>query len=191
MELTQDNIDLISKIVKNDRKFSGNEDLYDDFVSEACQRSATIFQAIDNKSTLETYLRRVVTTSIISVLKNSGRLRRSHTGYMTTKEEVTEPPILDKKINYSTVNVSYDNVVVPANPEEIAIKNEILEFVAETIKKIDAKQPDEKYLQIYKMRYNDSMTQKEIASEIGISQSEVSKRLYGLIAMVKKELDEQ
>ena len=193
MELTQDNINLIGQIVKNDRKYSGNEDLYDDFLNEACKRSASIFGAIDNEATLETYLRRVVTTSIVNVLKDSGRLRRTKTGYMSTKEIVTEAPIIEApvKVDYSTYVVNYDNIIVPENPEDVAIKNEILAFVAETIKKIDFEEPEEKYLPIYKMRYNDGMTQKEIAQELGLSQSEISKRLYGLIEKVKSELDEQ
>lgn len=194
MELTQDNINLIGQIVKNDRKYSGNEDLYDDFLNEACKRSVSIFGAIDNEATLETYLRRVVTTSIVNVLKDSGRLRRTKTGYMSTKEVVTEAPVsqvVEQKPDYSSCVVSYDGIVIPESPEDVAIKNEILAFVAETIRKIDQEQPDEMYMQIYTMRYNDGLTQKEIASELGISQSEVSKRLYGLIGKVKGELDEQ
>lgn len=191
MELTQDNINLIGKIIKSDRKYAGNDDLYDDFLNEACQRSVSIFGAIDNKATLETYLRRVVTTSIINVLKASGRLRRSKTGYMSTNEVVTEAPIVENKADYSSYSVNYDDVLVPDSPEDIAIKNDILQFVAATIRKIDSEEPDEKFMQIYVMRYNDGMTQKEIASSLGISQSEVSKRLYGLISRVKSELDEQ
>ena len=55
MELTQDKIDLISKVIKNDRKYPNNEDLYDDFFNETCKRSVSILDAIDNESTLETY----------------------------------------------------------------------------------------------------------------------------------------
>ena len=86
MELTQDKIDLISKIIKNDRKYSNNEDLYDDFFNETCKRSVGILEAVDSEATLEIYLKRVATTAIINVLKDSGRLRRSRTGYMSTKE---------------------------------------------------------------------------------------------------------
>ena len=76
MELAQDKIDLIEKLIKNDRKYSNNEDLYDDFFNETAKRSVSIMNAIDSESTLEAYLRRIVTTSIVSVLKDSGRLRR-------------------------------------------------------------------------------------------------------------------
>ena len=112
---------------------------------------------------------------------------------MSTKEVVTESPIVEVpvKTDYSTYVVSYDNIVVPESPEDVAIKKEILAFVAETIIKIDSEEPEEQYMQIYKMRYNDGMTQKEIAQELDLSQSEISKRLYGLIEKVKSELDEQ
>ena len=73
MELAQDKIDLIGKIIRNDRKYPNNEDLYEDFLSETCKRSVAIIGAIESEATLETYLKRVVTTSIINVLKDSGR----------------------------------------------------------------------------------------------------------------------
>ena len=55
MELTQDKIDLISRIIKNDRKYPNNEDLYEDFFNETCKRSVAILNAIDTESTLEAY----------------------------------------------------------------------------------------------------------------------------------------
>jgi len=205
VELTQDKIDLIAKIIRNDRKYSGNEDLYDDFFNETCQRSMTILDAVDNEVTLEAYLKKVATTSIINVLKDTGRLRRSKTGYMTTKEvpletvvqsqpdeAATEAPVFEaEKINYELYNVSYANISIPAGPEENAIRNEILDFVARTIQRIDKNEPDKKYLEIFVSRYQNGMTQKQISHQLGISQSEVSKRLFGLIDKVKSVLDEQ
>jgi RNA polymerase sigma factor (sigma-70 family) len=202
VELTQDKIDLIAKIIKNDRKYPNNEDLYDDFFNETCRRSMAIFDAVDNQATLEAYLKKVVTTSIINVLKDSGRLRRSKTGYMSTQEvpvssvvpeePATQAPVYDTdKIDYSAYNINYSNINVPPSPEENAIRNEILDFVASTIDKIDKSEPDKKYMDIFVHRYQNGMTQKQISHELGISQSEVSKRLFGLIDKVKSVLDEQ
>lgn len=202
VELTQDKIDLIAKIIKNDRKYPNNEDLYDDFFNETCRRSMAIFDAVDNQVTLEAYLKKVVTTSIINVLKDSGRLRRSKTGYMSTQEvpvssvvpeePATQAPVYDTdKIDYSAYNINYSNINVPPSPEENAIRNEILDFVASTIDKIDKSEPDKKYMDIFVHRYQNGMTQKQISHELGISQSEVSKRLFGLIDKVKSVLDEQ
>jgi len=268
VELTQDKIDLIGKIIKRDKKYSNNEDLFDDFFNETCKRSVAIFENLENESTIETYLRRVVTTAIINVLKDSGRLRRTRTSYVPTKEvsleslgsvgyseepavsvqksakssdlesimsesetqewlsdgvgiedietaelpaetyeEMTPDSVLDRVIedvapveetideakvispDYSTFNVSYLNVKIPKTPEDVAIQKEALEFVADTIKHIDQQNPEESYLQIYILRYDKGMTQSEIAQELGISQSEVSKRLFGLIDKVKKVIE--
>lgn len=186
MELAQEKIDLISRIIKNDRKYPNNEDLYDDFFNETCKRSVAILDAIDTESTLETYLRRVVTTSIINVLKDSGRLRRTRSGYMSTNEVALDD---SPSVDYSDVVISYSNVKIPENPEEIVIQKEILTFVADTIKKIDEEEPDKNYLHIYTLRYDKGMTQKEISEEIGISQSEISKRLYKLMEKVRDVIE--
>ena len=186
MELAQDKIDLISRIIKNDRKYPNNEDLYDDFFNETCKRSVAILDAIDTESTLETYLRRVVTTSIINVLKDSGRLRRTRSGYMSTNEVTLDD---SPSVDYSDVVISYSDVKIPENPEEIVIQQEILTFVPDTIKRIDDEEPDKNYLHIYTLRYDKGMTQKEISEEIGISQSEISKRLYKLMEKVRDVIE--
>lgn len=203
VEITQEKIDLISKIIRNDRKFANNEDLFEDFLNETCRRSASIINAIENPSTLEAYLRKVVTTSIISVLKDSGRLRRSKTGYMTTTEvplemaapvvEMTEAPTSAplSLADYNSFVAGYDNISIPLNPEENAIHNEVVDFIADTLERINEEEPEEKFLDIFILRYDKCLTQREMAEQLGISQSEVSKRIYGLIERVKKVLDEQ
>lgn len=188
MELTQDKIDLISKIIKEDRKYLNNEDLYDDFFNETCKRSMSIINVIDNEVTLSAYLRRIVTTSIITVLKDSGRLKRTKTGYMSTKEVLFDNPKVEEDLDYSSVNINYTGIKIPQTPEEIVIQKDILKYVSQTVKQIDSEYPDEQYLQMYILRYDKGMTQKEIASELNISQSEVSKRLYGLMDKVKSIL---
>lgn len=186
MELAQDKIDLISRIIKNDRKYPNNEDLYEDFLNETCKRSVAIINAIDSEITLEAYLKRIVTTSIINVLKDSGRLRRTRSGYMSTKEVTFET---SPAVDYSNVNISYSNIKIPESPEEIIIQKEILTFVADTIKKIDEENPDKNYLHIFTLRYDKGMTQKEIAEETGISQSEISKRLFKLMEKVRNAIE--
>ena len=166
VEITQEKIDLISKIIKNDRKFSNNEDLFDDFLNEACRRSASIISAIDNQSTLEAYLRKVVTTSIISVLKDSGRLRRSKTGYMTTTEvpiesvmpveDLTPAPTSEpvSLYDYTSFNPNYGSVSIPLNPEDNAIHNEVVNFVADTLERINEEEPEQKFMDIFILRYD-------------------------------------
>jgi len=181
VELAQEKIDLISRIIKTDRKFSDNEDLYDDFFNETCKRSVSIINAIESEVTLEAYMRRVVNTAIVNVLKDAGRLRRTRSGYMSTNETVQ----MASDADYSNVSVDYTSIKIPESPEDVAIQKEILEFVADTVIKLDKENPRKDYLHIYTLRYDKGMTQKEISEELGLSQSEVSKRLYRLMEKIR------
>lgn len=181
MELAQEKIDLISRIIKGDRKYPDNEDLYDDFFNETCKRSVSVINAIDSEITLEAYMRRIVNTAIVNVLKDAGRLRRTRAGYMSTNETTVDTSDID----YSNVSVDYASVKIPESPEDIVIQQEVLEFVADSVIRIDKENPGKDYLHIYTLRYDKGMTQKEISEELGLSQSEVSKRLFQLMEKVR------
>ena len=66
------------------------------------------------------------------------------------------------------------------------MKKEILQHVMTSLYEIDEAEPDKKYLQMFKLRYDNGMTQKEIARELNLSQSEVSKRLFKLMEKIKQ-----
>lgn len=186
MELAQDKIDLIEKIIKSDRKFANNEDLYDDFFNETCKRSCLIVKTVSSDATLEAYLRKIATTSILNVLKNEGRLRRTRSGYMSTHEIPIETAVHSSVPDYSKLEVKYEPVDIQDTPEDFAIKKEILQKIIDTVYEIDKTSPDKNYLRLYDLRFEKGMTQKEIAQELDLSQSEVSKRLFKLMEMVKQ-----
>lgn len=188
MELTQEKLNLIERIIKNDRKFANNEDLYDDFFNEMCKRSMPIVNTITSDVTLEAYLRKIATTSILNVLKDSGRLRRTRDGFTQVNEVSLEAhsPQNSSQENYSDVQISYPVVDYDSNPEDIAVQKEILQKIVDAIYLINEAEPDKQYLRIYKLRYDEGMTQKEIASEMSLSQSEISKRLFKLMEKVKE-----
>lgn len=186
MELEQDKIELIDKIIRNDRKFANNEDLYDDFFNETCKRSLLIVKTVTSDVTLEAYLRKIATTAILNVLKNEGRLRRTQGKFVPSKnvslDEVTE------NTDYSQVKISYGPVEIQETPEDIAVKKDILQRISDMVYEKDKAKPDENYLKLFYLRYEHGMTQAEIAAELGISQSEVSKRLFKLMDEVKQAL---
>ena len=187
VELAQDKIDLISRIIKNDRKYTNNEDLYEDFLNETCKRSLLIVQTVTSDSTLEAYLRKIATTSILNVLKNEGRLRRTQ----GTFKPIETVPIVDEDVtvtDYSKINISYIPVKFEDTPEDIVVKKDILQKIVDTVYDIDRRVPAKNYLKLYKLRYEDGMTQKEIAHSLNLSQSEVSKRLFKLMDEVKQAL---
>lgn len=190
MEFTQDKIDLIERIIKNDRKFANNEDLYDDFFNETCKRSLNIVKTITSDATLEAYLKKIANTSILNVLKDSGRLRRTKEGFTPTKEVSIEQLQNEHNSNtgniYANTKIMYEPVNIKETPEDILLKKEILQHVLTSLEKINNDNPDKKYLQIFKLRYDNGMTQKEIATEMDLSQSEVSKRLFKLMEKIKQ-----
>ena len=185
MEFTQDKIDLIERIIKNDRKFANNEDLYDDFFNETCKRSLNIVKTITSDATLEAYLKKIATTSILNVLKDSGRLRRTKEGFTPTKEvSIDEAP--SRTNDYANTKIIYETADITESPEDVLLEKEILQHFMNSLEKINKENPDKNYLQIYKLRYDNGMTQKEIAEELNISQSEVSKRLFKLQEKIKQ-----
>lgn len=182
MELTQDKISLIENCIKTNRKYVSNEDLYDDFFNETCKRSLPIISTATPETKLDIYLKKVATTSILNVLKDSGRLRRTRQNFEPVKE-VPLTTVTQK--DYSSVVVEYEPIDFDHGPEDVAVKNEVLQMVMDSLYKLDAENPKQGYLELFRLRYKDGMTQTEIASEMSISQSEVSKRLFSLMESIK------
>ena len=183
MEFTQDKIDLIERIIKSDRKFTNNEDLYDDFFNETCKRSFNIVKTISSEVTLEAYLKKIATTAILNVLKDSGRLRRTRDGYSPIREvSIQETPTN----SYTNATIYYEPADIKESPEDVMLKKDLLQFFAKSLARINNEEPEKRYLELYRMRYDSGMTQKEIAELMNISQSEVSKRLFKLMEKVKQ-----
>ncbi len=184
MEFTQDKIDLIERIIKTDRKFANNEDLFEDFFNETCKRSVNIVKTITSDATLEAYLKKIATTSILNVLKDSGRLRRTREGFTPTGEVSLEEHLCAN--NYANAKIVYEPADLSTTPEDELLRKEILQHVINSLEKIDKEDPDKNYLQIFKLRYDNGMTQKEIAKILNLSQSEISKRLFKLMEKIKQ-----
>ena len=188
-ELAQGKQELIAKIVKNDKKFVNNEDLYDDFFNETFKRCFLIAKNVNSETTLIPYIKRIASTAILVVLKDSGRLRRTKAGYIPIQTLPLETVSHDENVDYSNVIIRYNVDAPDSTPEDILIKNETLRQVVDNLYKIDEEEPEKEYLHLYKLRYEECMTQKEIAENMNISQSEVSKRLFKLLEKIKQTLN--
>ena len=84
------------------------------------------------------------------------------------------------------MKISYKNFTIEESPEDIIVRKDTLKQVASIVLTADNTEPEKQYLQIYKLRYDKGMTQKEISEELGLSQSEISKRLFKLMTKVKQ-----
>ena len=143
-------------------------------------------KTVTSDATLEAYLKKIATTSILNVLKNEGRLRRTRTGYMSTKELPLETVSQSSLPDYSKMEISYEPIAIQDTPEDVAVKKEILQIIVDSVFEVDELEPDKQYARLYDLRYEKGLTQKEIAEELSISQSEVSKRLFKLMEKVKQ-----
>lgn len=191
MELEQEKINLIKKLIVSDKKYTSNEDLFDDFFSETYKRSFLIMKTVKNESALESYLKKIATTSIINVLKDSGRVKRTTEGFVPNKETSLEELLSVPENKYSNVEINYDIVDVQDGPEEIIIKKEVLQKLADSLAIAHNLNPSQQYMQIYELRYIKGMKQREIAKEMNLSQGEVSKRLLDLMNEVKAIFNKQ
>ncbi len=191
MELSEKHLDLIKDIIKSDKKFQNNEDLFDDFFNETCKRALSIVETMDDDDIVEAYLRKVVSTSIVVVLKNMGRVRRTHQNYVNNEKEVTQP-ITTETFTMSSVEpfiVNYEFINIKMNPEEIAVEKELLQNVYDSVVIAHSQNVEKQYLQLYELRYVEGKKQAEIARDMNISQSQVSKRLFELMDIVKKSIN--
>jgi len=187
---------LIEKYVRSNIKFNGNEDLLEDFCNEAFQKSYIVFNSNFDIKRIENYVAKVVNTSILSVLKDSGRLKRTSSGYIKTREvsldsvkhmEPVTVPIGSQYLELPKEFV-YDIHDPKSFVEEKVITKDILQRIADAVCVLHSENPDKCYLEIYSCRYVKGMKQKEIADELNLSQSEVSKRLMTLTDQIKDKL---
>ncbi|MBR2526404.1 sigma-70 family RNA polymerase sigma factor [bacterium] len=184
MELSQEHLDLIEKIIKSDKKFQNNEDLFEDFFNETCKRSLSIVETMDDSDVLEAYLRKIASTAIVVVLKDMGRVRRTHQAYVRNDKEINTK----ETTSTAPFNVNYDFVAIKSNPEEIVIEKELLQKVYDSVVIAHSQNVAKQYLQLYELRYVEGKKQAEIARDMNISQSQVSKRLFELMEEVKKSI---
>jgi len=187
---------LIEKYVRGNIKFKDNEDLFEDFCNEAFQKSYIVFNSDSDIQKIENYVSKVVNTSILSVLKDSGRLKRTSGGYIKTRElsldsvRHIEPVTVPVGRQYSDLpkEFSYDIDDPKALVEEKIVKKEVLQKIADTVCILHSENPDKCYLEIYSCRFLKEMKQKDIAKELNLSQSEVSKRLMVIVREIREKI---
>ena len=189
---------LIEKFVRSNIKFKGNEDLLEDFCNEAFQKSYIIFNSSSSIQRIESYVQKVVNTSIVGVLKDLGRLKRTSAGYVKNKEvplEQVKPKTMFEPIvsPYLQRDLPKEYTYEIEDPkigiEETIIKKDLLQRIADAVCVVHSDNPGKCYLEIYEARYIKGLKQRQIAELLNISQPEISKRLIELSKLIKFRIE--
>ena len=188
---------LIEKFVRANSKYQGNEDLLEDFCNEAFQKSYIIFNSSSSIQRIESYVQKVVNTSIVGVLKDLGRLKRTSSGYVKNNEiPLEEVKTVVKPIEtrtYSQKELPKEYTYEIEDPkigiEEAIVKKDLLQRIADAVCIVHGDNPGKCYLEIYEARYIKGLKQKQIAELLNISQSEISKRLIELSKLIKFRIE--
>ena len=195
MNTLQEQRDFIEKLVKSNNKFSGNEDLFDDFCSETYKRSHSLLEDTDVRA-IAGYLAKVTNTAILTVLKENGRVRRRENRYVSTNEVLLNP--LPTKTISDTIQTQTQTIVSDidnnfvyqiADPrdsfEEKIVRKDLLQKIVDIVLAEQKQNPNKEFLKIFYLRYVKEEKQREIAEELNLSQSEISKRLIEISQIVK------
>ena len=181
MVITEEYKDIIIKLVTSNKRFSGNEDLYEDFCAEALEKSYFILKKSTEIEKVGNYLNRVVSNAMLNVLKSSGRVTRGADGYKKTQQTLSlENPLDNGFIDIKDPAIHFVDRIT---------EDETLSEIYSCILRFDRQEPEQKFGLIFYMKYVEGKKQREIASTLGISQGEVSKRLFALMQKISSELD--
>ena len=156
MEKTNKYYSVIENLVKQNRKYSGLEAILDDIIDDVYSHSEVIINSISNDSVIQSYLEKVVATSIITVPKKMGfHSEVKHRTITATQvldniahkqEEKVNNALVDKMINTisvekePTINLETTEPVETVQEpqvafEELPVENlQLEEPVAEEIK---------------------------------------------------------
>ena len=181
MVITNEYKDIIEKLVSSNKRYAGNEDLYEDFCAEAMEKCVFLLQKSTEIDKIGAYLNRVVSNAIVNVLRVSGRITRGANGY---KDATRYSVPLENPLDNGFLDIKDPSVNIA---EEIT-QNETLNEIYECILKFDKQEPEQKFGLIFYMKYVEGKKQREIASTLGISQGEISKRLFALMQKINKEI---
>ena len=145
LDTLQEQRAIIEELVKKNSKFSGNEDLLEDFCSETYKRSHTLFESA-KISEFNSYLVKVVNTAILTVLKDNGRVRRRENRYVSTKEIFLNP--LPEKQSLDVTSFIYEIEDPRDSFEEKIVRKDLLQKIVDIVLVAQKNNPSKEYFRI-------------------------------------------
>ena len=185
----ENQVKIIQQLIRNNEKFIGNEDLFEDFTNEAYSKLHVFINSIKDLTKIEGYASKIVNTSMLSVLKRKERLKRINPNFVSIKTTPIDVSNVNEVIKNSDLKYKDKIIYELIDPRFSYISKtedkELLKSILNSVISINKDYPNEQYLKLYKLRFINKKTQNQISFELNISQDEVSKRLLDLENLVK------
>ena len=111
MEKTNKYYSIIENLVKQHKKFPGNETILDDIIDDVYSHSEVIINSISNESVIKAYLEKVISTSIITVPKKLNIHKEKPS--KTLQNAISEGRTVNTELIDKMINSSYEQVKQP------------------------------------------------------------------------------
>ncbi len=185
----ENQVNFIQQLIRNNEKFIGNEELFEEFTSEAYSKLQVFINTIKDLTKIEGYASKIVNTSILSVLKRKGRLSRVNLNLSVHKTIPFDVSNINDVIKNSDLKyedkIMYELIDPKFSYIQPVENKELLQSIVKSVIDINKDYPEEQYLKLYKLRYVNKKTQNQISFELNIAQNEVAKRLLELGNLIK------
>lgn len=185
----ENQVKIIQQLIRNNEQFIGNEDIFEEFTSEAYSKLHVFINSIKDLTKIEGYASKIVNTSMLSVLKRKGRLKRMNSNFVALKTIPFDVSNINDVIKNSDLKyeekIMYELVDPKFSYTQPVENKELLQSIVKSVIEINKDYPNEQYLKLYKLRYVNKKTQNQISFELNIAQNEVAKRLIELGNLIK------
>lgn len=126
MEKTNKYYGVIEDLVKQNRKYQGLEPILDDIIDDVYSHSEVIINSINNDSVIQSYLAKVVSTSVITVPKRLGfqpEVQRKTVDAQQVLENVVHKQ--EKSVNTVLVDKMINNIAFDDKEEEPSLEESL------------------------------------------------------------------
>lgn len=126
MEKTNKYYGVIEDLVKQNRKYQGLEPILDDIIDDVYSHSEVIINSINNDSVIQSYLAKVVSTSVITVPKRLGfqpEVQRKTVDAQQVLENVVHKQ--EKSVNTVLVDKMINNIALDDKEEEPSLEESL------------------------------------------------------------------
>ncbi len=182
--------ELIEKIIKQSPGFKSNHDLFEEMMEESVKRLESFFKDTNDISSSEVYVKKIISSVIIDVIKNGETLREEK------KKKIKE------LFDFNETSIKYDlnengeilynlELTVPEKPPEIDISEEKINTLKKTIKKMDEENPEKEIKRIFELRFLKAADYKKIAKNLKLQEKDVLKTLLEIFKQIDLSLEYQ